>query len=128
MIRVSPEAAEKIVLRQNRVGVIGYPGAGKTTLALSAKDKPTFHTDDFLRYSHDTRPNHILTALRDKDVFVVEGNEVTRLVNRGLELDALILVEGSTRIDKAAAGLRGRVDKFLREYKGDIYVVNPREK
>lgn len=126
MIRISSMLAEQIIKDKDRVGLIGYPAAGKTTLALKHANKKVFHTDDYLKHDHEARPEMLLSDLRKYPMFIVEGNEVTRLINRGLVLDALILVEGSERNDKATNGLRGRVDKFVREYGGLIYVVNPR--
>lgn len=118
------KSVDDLINNSKRVGIIGYPGAGKTTLSNKFSGKQVVHTDDFLNFTHDDRPQQIMNAL--KDSFIVEGNEVTRLVNRGLNLDCLILVTGSTRDDKSIKGLQGRVDKFLSEYPGDIYVINPR--
>lgn len=109
----------------SKVGVIGYPGAGKTTFAGTIKNKKIIHTDDYLQYSHDERPEHIIKDL--KEPFIVEGNEVTRLVKRGVEFDLIVLITGSERTDKSINGLKGRVDKFLKEYEGPIYVINPRK-
>lgn len=109
----------------NRIGIIGYPGAGKTTLSLKVNNKQIIHTDDFLNFTHDERPERITAIL--KEPFVVEGNEVTRLINRGLTLDCVILVTGSQRMEKSLRGLQGRLDKFLAEYRGDIYMINPRK-
>ncbi len=113
----------------SKVGIIGYPGAGKTTLSLKSSDKPVVHTDDYLKTSHDDRPMKIMGDLAAMGSFIVEGNEVTRLVNRGLALDALIMVVGTERHDKSVKGLQGRVDKFIDEYDGKIpiYVVHPRD-
>lgn len=117
-------SVDDIVAKANRVGIIGYPGAGKTTLAATVSGKQIVHTDDYLNFEHDERPARIMRDL--KEPFVVEGNEVTRLINRGLKLDALIMVYGSTRAEKTLRGLQGRVDKFIDEYPGDIYAINPR--
>lgn len=110
-----------------RIGIIGYPGAGKTTLAnrlgipLGIR---VIHTDDYLNHSHDDRPSAISSDLHVP--FIVEGNEVTRLINRGLELDLLLLCIGSERDDKSVKGLQGRVDKFMKEYRGKVVTINPR--
>lgn len=116
----------ELISKAKRVGIIGYPGAGKTTLANKVTDKQIIHTDDYLKFAHDDRPAKIMADL--KEPFVVEGNEVTRLINRGLELDLIVVVTGSERNDKAIKGLQGRVDKFLREYSGVIHPFNPRDR
>lgn len=110
--------------KAKKIGVIGYPGAGKTTFSKGVRDKKVIHTDDYLKFPHDERPEQIMKDL--KEPFLVEGNEVTRLVKRGVDFDLLILIIGSERTDKSINGLKGRVDKFLKEYDGDIYVINPR--
>lgn len=112
------------------LGVIGYPGAGKTTICLRLLDHmKIIHTDGFLNFSHDDRPAAIMTHVSLKGPeYVIEGNEVTRLIKRGWKPDALLLVEGSTRNDKATNGLRGRVDKFLNGFYDTVYVINPRVK
>lgn len=129
-IKITTEAAlEDLVSKCPTIGIIGYPGAGKTTLANALGDgRQVIHTDDFLDgVSHEDRPAKILEALQSP--YIVEGNEVTRLITRGLALDLLLLVVGSERLEKQTAGLRGRVDKFLREYEGNIriYHIRPRE-
>lgn len=110
------------------VAIIGYPGAGKTTLAkLFNQNRNVIHTDDYLKYDHDERPSKILEEL-DKDSYIIEGNEVTRLIKRGLHPELVVLVTGSERLEKSLHGLQGRVKKFLNDYDGFIYVVNPRDK
>jgi len=124
------QAITRLVRGVNTIGVIGFPGAGKTTLAERiAEGRPISHTDDFLKlYSHDDRPEVIMARLAEwSDGYVVEGNEVTRLITRGLRLDLVILVLGSTRNDKAVRGLQGRVKKFMAEHKGHVYAINPRD-
>ena len=125
MIRVN--SVDDLILKSKRVGIFGYPGAGKTTLSIKYTDKKIIHTDDFLKYNHEDRPALIMKKLAQLESFIIEGNEVTRLVNRGLELDALILVTGSERFEPSLRGLKGRVDKFLGEYDGEIYTINTRK-
>lgn len=124
IISINKSALDKLINESKRVGIIGYPGAGKTTLSNKYSNKLIIHTDDFLHLSHDERPEAILKIL--KEPFIVEGNEVTRLITRGLDLDCLVLVTGSARNDKSLRGLQGRIDKFLNESLGTIYTTNPR--
>ena len=130
IIEMAPILLDDAVKISPRIAVIGYPGAGKTTLCKRFKDHKIIHTDNFLNLTHQMRPELLqqhVDAMNAVGPICVEGNEVTRLITRGWKPNLLILVEGSERNDARTAGLRGRVDKFLREYKGIYYVINPRK-
>lgn len=144
LIPVSMPKFAELLTKAKNVGVIGFPGVGKTHLCRSivlgrhgdATDKVIFHTDDYLKkYDHESRPGVIMSDLEETVTgaagcltsYIVEGNEVTRLVNRGLKLDLLVCVNSRTdKTDKSMNGLRGRLKKFIAEYRGDIVVIDPR--
>jgi len=128
LIPITMPAFVMLLAKAQTVGVIGFPGVGKTTLCTSIMfaNKAVIHTDDYLKeHTHDERPAKIVADL--KSPYVVEGNEVTRLITRGLKLDLLVCVNSPTeKTSKSMNGLRGRLQKFLAQYPGNVYVINPR--
>lgn len=77
-----------------RIGIVGYPGCGKTTLAAQF-DRPVVHTDDYLPLGHTAVPGAILSTLEGlHDGYVVEGTSVARLFERGWKPDLVIYMKG----------------------------------
>ncbi len=106
----------------SRIAIIGFPGAGKTTLALQFTDRPVIHTDDYLHIAHEPRPAAIQKALGKR--CVVEGTEVSRLLSRGARFDVLVLVEGRSREGKGMKGLQTRVREAVAAWPGPVYVIS----
>ncbi len=79
------------------IGIVGYPGAGKTTLSESlgiALKLPVIHTDDYLNLPHESQPGAILGDLGILPEYIVEGTNVVRLFQRGWQPDLVIFVRG----------------------------------
>lgn len=99
------------------VGIVGYPGAGKTTLSESlggAISLPVIHTDDYLNLPHETQPRAILDDLRGlwETGYIVEGTSVVRLFQRGWQPDLLIFIRGGD-MGPACRSIRKMIDNKM---------------
>lgn len=84
-----------------RVAVCGGPRTGKTTYATNlAKElgvylastgkrtlDPLLSTDNFMNVGWDNVPNLVIEALQDKEDFVLEGTQATRVLRRWYHRD-----------------------------------------
>lgn len=122
---VSFSELEDILEANDIIGITGYPGAGKTTLSKHGSNREIIHTDDYLKYNHKIIPDLIIRDLKQKDRYIIEGTQVTRLLSRGWEPDVLIVVLGSKRTD--TQGINKMIDNDLKESTCKIYTINPRE-
>lgn len=77
----------------NKIGITGGPGCGKTTLAKKCKDgREIIHTDDYIDLPWKEVPYKVMEDLEPLDKFIVEGVQVPRVMRKGQELDALVLL------------------------------------
>lgn len=115
----APDLAFDIILEKHpRVAVVGGPNVGKTTLCIQVKDRPVFHTDDWRGREWSDIPDHVMRAIGDATSFVVEGTQVARVLRKGLDVDAIVIVnrppfeaptEGQTRMAKAIETVMAQV-------------------
>jgi dephospho-CoA kinase len=81
----------EILREHKRVGIVGGPRTGKTTLASLVRDRPVIGTDRFKdEVSWDDTPASIIAEAEKHESVVIEGVMVARALRKGLPLDAII--------------------------------------
>ncbi len=104
------------------VGIVGYPGAGKTTLAGQLGWETVIHTDDYLHLPHELIPGAILATLSSLSSYVVEGTHVVRLFERGWQPDLVIFVRGGGK--KAShQSIRKMTDNKMKFCRAPVEIV-----
>jgi adenylate kinase family enzyme len=87
--------------KYKRINVIGSPGAGKSTIALSISKKlciPVFDLDCYLYHDKCVRKNKLETiasidSILDRDSFIIDGTYTTSFEHRLNKVDLIVLVE-----------------------------------
>lgn len=94
-----------------RVGLVGPPRCGKTTLAGELRQKypeklRIIHTDDFMPLPWEDVPWAIVKAAESVSANLVEGMQVPRAIRKGMVVDRLIAVEtSSAELNKGQAAM-----------------------
>lgn len=97
-----------------KIAIVGRPKVGKTTLAnklAKELDIALFHTDDSIgKVSFTDAHNHWIEQLRDKESYIVEGVQVSRMLRKGhsegsWKPDKLIIVDASHPVKSKHRGL-----------------------
>lgn len=107
----------EILRTHKRVAIVGGPKTGKTTLSQGVTDRPVLHTDDNMAQPWEDQPHIIIAQADGKESFVVEGVQAGRALRKGLEVDAVVVLnqpkvtrtEGQERMAKGC-------DKILRDW------------
>lgn len=79
-----------------RIGVIGPPKAGKTTLSATlgdALDLPIIHSDDWQHLPWSDQSAALAAHCASPDRYLVEGVAVARALRKGLQVDCLIYLQ-----------------------------------
>lgn len=93
LLTLNATAFLTLLSRYRRIGIVGAPKAGKTTLTALVTDRPVIHTDDWIDAGWADAPLKVIEAITSPDApFVVEGVIVPRAVRKGLQLDALLFL------------------------------------
>jgi adenylate kinase family enzyme len=87
--------------KYKRINVIGSPGAGKSTIALSISKKlciPVFDLDCYLYHDKCIRKNRLETieaidSILERDTFIIDGTYTTSFEHRLKKVDLIVLVE-----------------------------------
>jgi adenylate kinase family enzyme len=88
-----------VLSRYQRIAIVGGPKTGKTTLAGSVTDRPTFSTDEFMGIPWGDIPRAVaMKAGSLGPSWVVEGVQVARALRKGLVTDAVIHLNGPAHV------------------------------
>jgi hypothetical protein len=112
-------ALDVLLSRHARVAVVGGPGMGKTSLVSKVGDRPLIRADDWKAEAWEAQPDRIRAAcLTAGERFVVEGAQVARALRRGLEVDAVLVLERPKReLTERQAAMGKGVGTVLAEWR-----------
>ncbi len=79
--------------RYKRIAIAGAPRCGKTTLALTVKDRAVLSTDSYMNVAWEQVPEMVNDAVSRLPSFVLEGVMVGRCLRKGLKVDAVIYLD-----------------------------------
>ena len=105
----TPAWFAELLRRYQRIAIAGAPKCGKTTLAMTVRDRPVLSTDSYMHIDWGDVPPIVIDAVKDMPRFIIEGVQVARCLRKGLQVDAVIylgrphvpLTEGQSRMAKA---------------------------
>lgn len=75
-----------------KIGIIGPPHTGKTSLSYLVKERPVIHTDSFINEPWSEVPYSIIKTVKPLDSFLIEGMQVPRAMRKGLPLDCILFL------------------------------------
>jgi len=112
------ETPQDVLSTYNRVAIVGGPKAGKTFLADdNSDDKPIIRTDDYMGFPWEDVPYHVIAAAAGRDQFVMEGIQTARALRKGLQVDAVIYLEGAVQdLNPRQQGLSKAVHKWFTDW------------
>lgn len=92
---------------------------GKTSLTAKVADRPLIRADDWKTETWDAQPDRIRAAcVTAGERFVVEGAQVARALRRGLEVDAVLVLERPKReLTERQAAMGKGVGTVLAEWR-----------
>ena len=104
------------------VVICGGPKTGKTHLCRNL-GRQVIHTDEYMpSFTWVEGPWALISWVRGKDRWVMEGVQSARALRKGLEADAVIFLDGSVQeLQPRQEGLRKSVDKWF----GDWHAEHP---
>ncbi len=88
-----PEWFRELLKRYKRIAIAGAPRCGKTTLALTVRDRPVLSTDSYINVAWENAPEIINDAVSRLPSFLLEGIQVGRCLRKGLKVDAVIYLD-----------------------------------
>lgn len=117
---------KEVVDKYDRIAIAGWPKSGKTTAVNQLDvDCPIFHTDDYLENGFGQDWTKLLNKLSGEQRFIVEGVNVSHLIEQGLRVDYIVLVTGAydpaPHHENMARAVQTVLDRTGRRY---FHVVN----
>ena len=111
-----------IARAHKRIAVVGGPLTGKTTVSREVTDRPVLSTDDTMDADWADQPEIAKRRVEGMDAFVLEGVQAARALRKGLEVDAIVVMETpkGERTKGQAAMAKGQ-EKII----ADALAMNP---
>ncbi len=112
-------ALDVLLSRHARVAIVGGPGVGKSSLVGRVGDRPLIQADSWKAEAWDAQPHRILAACGAAgERFVVEGVQVARALRKGLQVDAVLVLERPKRaLTERQAAMGKGVGTVLAEWR-----------
>lgn len=112
-------AFQRVFDLYRRIAITGAPQTGKTTLAVTHRDRPVFHSDDVKHLAWSDASAELARRVNDQEGdLIVEGVAVPRALRKGMRVDAVILLtQPKAEQSKGQLAMGRGVMTVLREWR-----------